>query len=82
MARMNQKREPAIIISSFYHLSDVIEQAGAIVSILGKSDKLPFLDVGSRSVLPMAFDDVDHTSSHTPATPRTIFGPRPNPDFQ
>jgi predicted protein tyrosine phosphatase len=60
---MNQKREPEIIICSFYHLSEVIEQADAVISILGKSDKLLFPDVGSRMVLRLAFDDTNSSEN-------------------
>ena len=59
---MNQKREPAIVICSFYHLPEVIEQADAVVSVLGKSDDLDWPEVGGRSVLRLAFDDVDASS--------------------
>src|SRR5713101_4473475 len=59
---MNQKRQSAIIICSFYHLKEVIEQADAVVSVLGKSDKLLFPDVGSRTILRLAFDDTNESS--------------------
>jgi predicted protein tyrosine phosphatase len=61
IARMNRKREPAIVVCSFYHLSEVIEQADAVVSVLGKSDKLLFPDVGRRAVLRLAFDDTNES---------------------
>jgi predicted protein tyrosine phosphatase len=64
ISRMNQKREPGIIICSFYHLKEVIEQTDAVISILGRSDKLLFPDVGGRPVLRLAFDDIDHTSEN------------------
>jgi len=40
-----------------------MDQAEAVVSILGRSDKLPFPDVGSRKVLQLNFDDVAISSS-------------------
>lgn len=52
------QRGPGIAISSYYHLHEVIEQADAVVSILGSSDKLMFPDVGQRPVLRLEFDDV------------------------
>lgn len=57
MASMVQQRDPSIIISAIYHLPDVMDQADAVVSILGQADKLPFPDVGGRPVLRLAFDD-------------------------
>lgn len=68
---MSHTREPAIIISSIYHLSEVIEQADAVISILGQSDKLPFPDVGARKVLRLTFDDVGYSSGHLVAPDRT-----------
>jgi predicted protein tyrosine phosphatase len=59
---MNQKREPGIIVCSFYHLSEVIDQADAVVSILGQSDKLLFPEVGNRKLLRLIFDDVPYSS--------------------
>lgn len=59
---MSPKHEPGIIISSIYHLSDVIEQADAVISILGDSDKLMFPDVGNRPVLRLKFDDIGCSS--------------------
>ncbi len=70
IARMSHKREPAIIISSIYHLSEVIEQADAVISILGSSDKLIFPDVGSRPVLRLKFDDVGYASGKLVAPSR------------
>ena len=52
------QRGPGIAISSFYHLHEVIDQANAVVSILGGSDHLAFPDVGDCPVLRLAFDDV------------------------
>lgn len=60
---MNQ-REPGIIVSSFYHLANIIDQADAVISVLGQSDKLLFPGVGSRPVLRLTFDDIDHTSEN------------------
>ncbi len=57
IAPMDQQRDPGIIISAIYHLPGVIDQADAVISILGQSDKLPFPDVGGRPVLRLAFDD-------------------------
>lgn len=57
MASMVQQRDPSIIISSIYHLPKVIDQADAVVSILGLSDRLPFPEVGTRNVLRLTFDD-------------------------
>lgn len=54
---MEQRREPAIIISAIYHLLEVFDQADAVISILGQADKLPFPDVGGRPVLRLALDD-------------------------
>jgi predicted protein tyrosine phosphatase len=57
IAPMDQQRDPAIIISAIYHLPEVIDQADAVISILGQSDKLQFPDVGGRPVMRLAFDD-------------------------
>jgi len=61
---MSDKREPGIIICSLYHLSEVIDHADAVISVLGASDKLLFPDVSSRPVLRLTFDDIDHTSEN------------------
>ena len=57
IARMHQPSQPGIVICSIYHLSEVIEQADVVISVLGRSDMLSFPDVGSRQVLRLAFDD-------------------------
>lgn len=54
---MSQRREPAIIISAIYHPPEVIDQADAVISVLGQSDKLQFPEVGTRKVLRLTFDD-------------------------
>jgi predicted protein tyrosine phosphatase len=61
---MDQKREPAIVVCSFYHLYEVIQQADAVISVLGKSDKLLFPHVGSRVVLRLALDDLSCSSEN------------------
>ena len=57
IARMDQPRDPAIIISAIYHLPNVIEQADAVISVLGQADKLLFPEVGNRKVLRLTLDD-------------------------
>jgi predicted protein tyrosine phosphatase len=61
---MHQKRQSGIIICSFYHLTEVIEQADTVILILGKSDNLLFPDIGSRVVLRLAFDDLSCSSEN------------------
>lgn len=70
---MSQQHEPGIVISSIYHLPEVMEQADAVISVLGKSDKLQFPEVGKRPVLRLTFDDIDHTSKTlAPPNPEQI----------
>lgn len=64
------KEASAIIISSVYHLPEVIQQADFVVSALGGSDKMPFPDVGRRPVLRLTFDDVGYSSGQLVAASR------------
>lgn len=57
IAPMYQQRDAGIIIAAIYHLPKIIDQADAVISILGQADKLPFPDVDGRPVLRLAFDD-------------------------
>jgi predicted protein tyrosine phosphatase len=59
---MKQEQEPAIVICSIHHLWEVIERADAVISVLGRSDKLLFPEVGNRTALRLEFDDTNHSS--------------------
>ena len=64
---MEHRRDPAIIISAIYHLKEVIDQADAVVSILGSADKLPFPEVGARRLLRLTCDDtIVHSGALSP----------------
>jgi predicted protein tyrosine phosphatase len=64
IAPMNHTHEPAIIISPFQHIPQVLSQNDVtrVVSILGLSDKLDWPSVGDRGVLRLRFDDIIYTS--------------------
>jgi predicted protein tyrosine phosphatase len=61
---MQQRDVPAIIVSPYTHLAQVLDQTDIshVVSILGQSDKLNWPDVGSRRVLRLQFDDITYSS--------------------
>jgi predicted protein tyrosine phosphatase len=75
IARMGHRRGSWIIVSAYYHLSAVIEQADSVVCILGRSDKLPFPDIGHCKGLRLKFDDVNSASKEFVApSPEQIGG--------
>ena len=61
---MKQRQEPAIVVSSYHHIAEVLGQADIthVISILGQIDKLDWPAVGIRAVLRLQFDDIIYSS--------------------
>jgi predicted protein tyrosine phosphatase len=54
----------SIIVSPYSYVTNIVhtQRVTAVVSILGRSDNLPWPDVGSRAHLRLEFDDTQYSS--------------------
>jgi len=71
---MRDHREGGIIVCSYQHLPLMMSDADAVISLLGRSDKLEFPDVGRRPTLRLKFDDVQYSAGTWVAPSRQDIG--------